>query len=116
MYSTKITGIPVRRHWFAFLFHDMKMPFVSPKKTHTPPLTFGEDVAVKMSQRTLVLILAALIAATLAWADLKSDARANGNAIASLAADHDVLVRLTVGVEQIQKQIDRQERKSSRSP
>ena len=90
----------------------MKMPFV--KKHHTPPLTFGEDVAVKMSQRTLFLILAALIAATLAWADLKSDAKANGTAIASLAADHDVLVRLAVGVEQLQKQIDRQERKANR--
>ena len=76
------------------------------------PFTFGESVAVKMSQRTLLLILGAMIAVGVAYADLKSDVK-NANAtvadlVATKASDHDLLVKVATGVELLQRQADRQ--------
>lgn len=126
MATTATTGIPVR-HLFAFLFTPMKMPFVKPLRRDTPPMTFGEDVAIRMSQRTLFLILGTVVAAVLAWTNLKSDALRNHEAILELTslrqldlvdrkADRDVLANVQKGIEALQRRAEWQDRKEGRTP
>lgn len=101
------------------------MPKLAPRDRETPN-TFGEDVAVKMSQRTLLLILGATVAAVLAWTDLKSDAKDNRSAVAELVtlraadvltakSDHDLLVSVAKGVENLQRRAEWQDRRDSRT-
>ncbi len=126
MSTARSTGIPVHPR-LAFLFRDVKMPFMPrvPSNRETP-LTFGEDVAVKMSQRTLVLILVTTATAVLAWANLKSDYRENHAAIQDLVAiraadsaaqkaDHDLLVAAVKGIERLERRADWQDRRDSRN-
>lgn len=105
----------------------MKMPFVKPPRRDTPPMTFGEDVAIRMSQRTLFLILGTVVAAVLAWTNLKSDAARNHDAILELAAarqmdvierkaDRELLANVQKGVEALQRRAEWQDRKEGRTP
>jgi len=79
-------------------------------------MTFGEDVATKMSQRTLILILGTALAVGAAYADLKSDAKNDHKTIESMVAarafDHDLLVKVAAGVDQLQRKAERDERRS----
>ena len=87
-------------------------------------MEFGDNVAVKMSQRTLVLILTASVAAALAWSNLKGEAAKNHDLISELTAmrasdavdrraDHDLLVKAVAGVEQLQRRAEREDRRNS---
>lgn len=83
------------------------------------PLTIGDEVAVKLSQRTLVLILGVALTAGAAYADLKSDARTNRDAIKEMqvqrALDHDVLIKVATGVEQLQRSDARRDFRDARA-
>lgn len=121
------TGIPVR-HSIAFLFKPVKNPFMprlAPRERDTPN-TFGEDIAVKMSQRTLFLILLSTVAAALAWANLKSDASKNHDAIQDLVAvrlsdlaerkaDRDVMMQVKQTVDNLQRRAEWQDRREGRT-
>lgn len=81
------------------------------------PMELGDSVAMKMSQRTLVIILTMALAVGAAYADLKSDSKKDHAAVVELItakqADHDLLVRVATGVELLQRQADRAERRNS---
>jgi hypothetical protein len=106
---------------------NVKLPkFMSPRQTRDTAPTFGENVAVKMSQRTLLLILGAAVAGTLAWNNLKGEASKNHDLIMELTAvrandaierkaDHDLLVRVASGVELLQRKAERDERRADRA-
>ncbi len=83
------------------------------------PMTIGDEVAVKLSQRTLILILGVALAAGGAYADLKSDARTNRDLVKEMevqrALDHDVLTKVAVGVEQLQRESTRRDYRDARS-
>ncbi len=116
--------MPVRKI-LAMLFTPVKVPhFMSPRKPPASEETFGENVAVKMSQRTLLLILGASIAATLAWTNLKGDSAKNHELISELTAqrandaverkaDHDILMRVANGVDRLERRADRDDRRNS---
>ena len=118
------TGSPVGKIVDS-LFMTMKLPrFMSPRKPPASGDTFGESVAVKMSQRTLLLILGACIAATLAWTNLKGEAAKNHELISELTAirandalerkaDHDLLMRVSEGVDRLERRADREDRRNS---
>ncbi len=93
--------------------------FVSPKKSDPRPMTFGEDVAVKMSQRTLLVILGAVVAVTLAWANLKSEIdklhEAQASAVMERQADHVILEQVQKGVDSLQRRAEWQDRRDNRS-
>lgn len=104
------------------------MPFM-PKapRERAEPLTLGEDVAIKMSQRTLLVILGTVVAAVLAWTNLKGDAEKNHDAIIALTAarqmdvverkaDRDLLVNVQKGVEALQRRAEWQDRREGRAP
>ncbi len=123
MSSLQTSENPVRKI-LAMLFSPMKVPFMSPRKPPASEETFGENVAVKMSQRTLLLILGASIAATLAWTNLKGEAAKNHELISELTAqrandavvrqtDHDLLVKAVTGIELLQRRADREDRRNS---
>lgn len=124
MSSPQNSGNAVRKA-LAILFTPVKVPhFMSPRKPLASDETFGETVAVKMSQRTLLLILGACIAATLAWTNLKGEASKNHELIVELSAqrandalerktDHDLLVKAATGIEQLQRRADREDRRNS---
>lgn len=107
------------------LFLTVKVPhFMSPRKPPASEETFGENVAVKMSQRTLLLILGASIAASLAWSNLKSEASKNHDLILDLTAirandavdrktDHDILMKVANGVDRLERRADREDRRNS---
>jgi hypothetical protein len=124
MASAKNTDNAVEKT-LAPLFMTMKLPrFMSPRKPPASGETFGESVAVKMSQRTLLLILGTCIAATLAWTNLKGEASKNHELITELTAirandalerkaDHDLLMRVADGVERLERRADREDRRNS---
>lgn len=93
------------------------MPFMRPPRPRPEDMTLGDNVAMKMSQRTLVMILAVAVAVGAAYADLKSDSKKDHAAvqelIATKQADHDLLQRVATGVELLQRQADRAERRNS---
>lgn len=93
------------------------MPFMRHSHPRTEDMTLGDNVAMKMSQRTLVMILAVTLAVGAAYADLKSDSKKDHAAVVELItakqADHDLLVRVAAGVELLQRQADRAERRNS---
>ena len=82
------------------------------------PMTIGEEVAVKLSQRTLVLILGVAVAAGAAYADLKSDAKTSRDLVKEMevqrALDHDLLTRVAAGVEQLQRESARRDYRDTR--
>lgn len=97
---------------------------MSPRRASDTPTTLGENVAVKMSQRTLLLILGASVAATIAWTNLKAEAGKNHDLIIELTAirandaldrktDHDLLVKVATGVELLQRRAEREDRRNS---
>ncbi len=126
MASHPTTGSPVH-NLVDLLFTPVKIPqFMSPRRLRENVETFGENVAVKMSQRTLLLILGASIAATLAWTNLKSEASKNHDLILDLTAvrasdvidrkaDHDLLMRVAEGVERLERRADREDRRNSQN-
>jgi len=98
----------------------MKKPFFMThiRGTHGEHLTIGDEVAVKMSQRTLIYILGVALAAGVAYADLKSDARTNSETVKEIsvarALDHDVLIKVATGVEQLQRSDARRDFRDTR--
>ncbi len=102
---------------------------MSPRKApdSASPFTLGDNVAVKMSQRTLLLILTAGVAAALAWTNLKSETAKNHDLIVDLTAirandalarqaDHDLLMRVANGVDRLERRADRDDRRANREP
>lgn len=124
MSSLQNSGNAVRKI-VAMLFLPVKVPhFMSPRKPPASEETFGENVAVKMSQRTLLLILGAGMAAAIAWTNLKADAAKNHDLISELTAqrandaldrkaDHDILMRVANGVDRLERRADREDRRNS---
>jgi hypothetical protein len=110
MSNPATTGNPVQTT-VAAMFKPVHLPrFMKHRSPDSPP-TFGDEVAVKMSQRTLIIILGATIAAGIAYADLKRDANADHETVVELVAqhhaDHDLLVKVSTGVELLQRKADR---------
>ena len=64
----------------------------------SPSLKLGDNEKVILNQRTLIVLLAAIGTAAMAYADLKSDRKHDHEALNALtvtvAADHDILTRL----------------------
>lgn len=91
----------------------MTLPFVPHRNRPHEQLTLGEEVVAKMSQRTLLILLAAAVAVGGAYIDLKRDAGQNQKAIDSLvsqrALDHDLLVKAVEGVDHLRDQVNRRE-------
>lgn len=126
MSSSQNGRFPVRKI-LAYLFMTVKLPrFMSARKSSDPEPTFGENVAVKMSQRTLLLILGGCIAATLAWTNLKGEAGKNHDLIVELTAqrandslerkaDHDLLVKAVTGIDLLQRRAEREDRRNDRA-
>lgn len=83
------------------------------------PLTFGESQALKMSQRTLILILGATAAAGIGYAKITYDSNKDHDTVVELvaqrASDHDLLVRVSTNLELLQRQIERDDRRAAHS-
>ena len=64
----------------------------------SPSLRLGDNENVTLNQRTLIIILGAMGAAAMAYADLKSDRKNDRKDLTALstivATDHDILIRL----------------------
>jgi len=118
------TGNPVRKI-LAILFYPMKVPpFMSPRRPVAASDTIGEEVKVRMSQKTLLLLLGAVAAGTLAWTNLKGEAAKNHDALLELTAirandaldrkaDHDLLMKVANGVDRLERRAEREDRRNS---
>ncbi len=118
------TGNPVRK-LVAVLFTPVKFPpLMSPRRSPDAPETLGEDVKVRMSQKTLIFLLAAVASGTLAWTNLKAEASKNHDALLELTAlrandaldrkaDHDLLMKVANGVDRLERRADREDRRNS---
>jgi len=66
-------------------------------------LALTEDGRVITNQRTLIVILGAVAAAALAYADLKGDVKTHTKALEELrvttAADHDAITKIQSGID-----------------
>lgn len=89
-------------------------------------MTFGEDKAVRMSQKTLLFILGVTGAAVGGWFTLKMEIRDNQRAVQDLVnlratdvatqkADHDLLVSVAKGVDNLQRRAEWQDRRDGRT-
>lgn len=112
MSTASTTAFPVAKG-IAILWPVMSIGLMARKHEPQEPLTLGEEVVAKMSQRTLFILLGAAVAAGAGYMDLKTDARQNQKAIDSLvfqrAMDHDLLVKAVEGVDHLREQVNRRE-------